>query len=277
MSLEDRFPVHSGDAPAASAALVPHPSTNGSEEEPERRDLAHPKAVIRALLDGSVITVSSSGIVNEWNERARLAFGIEEEDAVGRALLDVIVPPDRRGPDEQRLAELLGGHYGALRPHRLSVRAQHRSGRDLATSLVLMPIPLNESSELSALLADVVAGGDEGHRERIRERHAGALKRLGKALAPDAEVPEQRQDNRVAGVVIVFQRWRRRQRQRQRQKPRRQRRKRRSSCGRRAWPLWRLRARLRPLGLRPTGSCSVRSRCFSSRPMPSSSTSCCCA
>ncbi len=68
-----------------------------------------------------------------------------------------------------------------------------------------MPIPLNESSELSALLADVVAGGDDGHRERTRERHAAALKRLSKALAPDAEVPEQREDNRVAGVVIVFQ------------------------------------------------------------------------
>ncbi len=98
MSLEDRFPVHTGDAPAAGAALVPHPSTNGSEEEPERRDLDHPKAVIRALLDGSVITVSPTGIVNEWNDRARLAFGIEDEDAVGRALLDVIVPPDRRAP-----------------------------------------------------------------------------------------------------------------------------------------------------------------------------------
>ena len=69
---------------------------------------------------------------------------------------------------------------------------------------MLLPIPLNESSELSALLADIAAGGDEDRRERIRERHADTLKRLSRALALDAEAPEQRHDNRVAGVVIVF-------------------------------------------------------------------------
>ena len=276
MSLEDRFPVHTGDAPAAGAALVPHPSTNGSEEEPDRRDLANPKAVIRALLDGSVITVSSSGIVNEWNERARLAFGIEEEDAVGRRLLDVVVPPDRRGADEQRLAELLGGHYGALRPHRLNVRAQHRSGRDLETSLVLMPIPLNESSELSALLADVVAGGDDGHRERTRERHSAALKRLSKALAPDADIPEQHQDNRVAGVVIVFQTAEAEAEAEAETPEAEAEAKRRSSCGRRRLRRSLLR-RKRPPGSRPIASCSAPSRCSSSPRTPWCSTSCCCA
>lgn len=204
MNLEDRLPAHAGAGSAASAALVPHPSQNGPAPRARPRDLSEPVAVIDALLDGSLITVSSSGSITHWNRHAQLAFGLEEDEAIGRPLLDVVVAPEHRGPAEGRLAELLSGHYGALRPHRLSIRAHDASGRDLRAALVIMPIALDESSTLSALLAEIASAQDGAAAERIRERHAGALDRLARALDPAVIPREQTEENRVAGVVIVF-------------------------------------------------------------------------
>lgn len=105
-------------------------------------------ATIEASLD-CVISCDERGIVREWNSAARNTFGHRPEDAIGRDLADLIVPPALRDRYHRMVAGM--GASGASlespfldRP--LEVMAMHASGSEfpveVSVSLVREDPPL---------------------------------------------------------------------------------------------------------------------------------------
>ncbi|MFY3383459.1 PAS domain S-box protein [Paracidovorax sp. MALMAid1276] len=55
----------------------------------------------------ALLVLSHEGVVQEWNPAAELIFGYTQEEARGRSLLELIVPPDRAHEEDDIRAEAL--------------------------------------------------------------------------------------------------------------------------------------------------------------------------
>jgi PAS domain S-box-containing protein len=55
----------------------------------------------------ALITISRSGKIRVWNRGAENVFGFTRNEAVGKSLVDLIVPPDQRDAEQHRLGAVL--------------------------------------------------------------------------------------------------------------------------------------------------------------------------
>ena len=85
------------------------------------------------------LAVDERGVIVEWNPEAEVVFGWTAEEAVGRALADLAVPPRHRPIYEEHLRGLLqdlDGARGPLVPRRELV-AVHRSGAEFPVQVTV--------------------------------------------------------------------------------------------------------------------------------------------
>ena len=60
---------------------------------------------LQAETPDAMIAISREGVVLHWNRAAETIFGFTSDEATGRAVLDLIVPPERREEEERIQAE----------------------------------------------------------------------------------------------------------------------------------------------------------------------------
>ena len=63
---------------------------------------------LEAALD-AIVTIDAEGRVIQLNGAAESIFGLARDDAVGRRLADMIIPPEYRERHEAGLARVTGG------------------------------------------------------------------------------------------------------------------------------------------------------------------------
>src|SRR5581483_5093754 len=64
-------------------------------EEAQREAAARRSAILEAALD-AIVTIDAQGRILEWNAAAARTFGWSREEAVGREMADLLVPPEMR-------------------------------------------------------------------------------------------------------------------------------------------------------------------------------------
>ncbi|MBT8194254.1 MAG: PAS domain S-box protein [Acidimicrobiia bacterium] len=99
-------------------------------------DLARSRARIRAALDG-VITIDAEGIVVEWNPAAERIFGYSADEAVGRIMADLIVPPAMHAGHRDGMARYLASGEGRVLDQRLEMPAITADGREITIELTI--------------------------------------------------------------------------------------------------------------------------------------------
>lgn len=87
------------------------------------------QATIEASLD-CVISVDAQGIVREWNAAARNTFGHRPEDAIGRSLGELVVPPALRPRFDRMVAGMEGSLDSPFLDRPVEVMAMHASGSE---------------------------------------------------------------------------------------------------------------------------------------------------
>jgi PAS domain S-box-containing protein len=93
---------------------------------------------LRAVLDTAldcVCVMDSDGVIAGWNRHAAACFGWSAEEAIGRRLSDVIVPPALRAAHERGLAHFLASGEGPVLDQRIEVPALHRDGHEFPIEL----------------------------------------------------------------------------------------------------------------------------------------------
>ena len=116
-----------------------------------RRHLQRFAAVVEASAD-AIIVASPDGTVQSWNAGAERLFGYSAEEAVGRTIDGLIVPPDLAGHFGEVMELLRLGEQLQLETFRL-----HKDGRRLEVSLGLTPhieAP-GELTAISAIIRDI--------------------------------------------------------------------------------------------------------------------------
>jgi PAS domain S-box-containing protein len=116
-----------------------------------RRHLERFAALVEASAD-AIIVASPDGTVGSWNAGAEQLFGYTAEEAVGRSVEQLIVPPELAGEFKAVMELMRSGQQAQLETVRM-----HKDGRRLEVSVGLTPhieAP-GELTSISAIIRDI--------------------------------------------------------------------------------------------------------------------------
>jgi PAS domain S-box-containing protein len=156
------------------------------------------RAVLEAALD-AVVMIDADGTVVGWNPAAERIFGYQAEEAMGREMADLIVPPELRDHHREGLARFVETGYGPILDRRVEITGMRRDGTtfpvELTITRVALPGPpaftgylrditdrVRADRELRASRARLVEVADAERKRIQRNLHDGAQQRLTSAL-----------------------------------------------------------------------------------------------
>jgi PAS domain S-box-containing protein len=120
------------------------------------------RLIIETAYD-AFIEIDSAGNVTHWNRQAETTFGWRRQDAVGKSLAELIIPPSLREAHRTGLQKFLETGEGPIFRKRIELSALRRDGTEFAVELVVWPIQRGEVCSFNAFVHDI------GERKRAKE------------------------------------------------------------------------------------------------------------
>ncbi len=144
-----------------------------------RESEARKTAILEASLD-AVITIDLEGRVVEFNSAAETIFGYRREDALGRELLDLIVPPRMREQAMARFARYRATGESVMLGKRLDALAMRSDGSEFPVEIAVAPIGSGDQPMLTMFVGDATARKNAEkevklYQERLRSLMADLL------------------------------------------------------------------------------------------------------
>lgn len=134
-----------------------------------RESEARKAAMLEAALD-MVVTIDHRGRVVELNPAAVETLGYPGEEAVGREMAELIVPPDLRDAHRKALKRCVETGESSLLGQRLELRAMRRNGSEFPIELTITRIGETEPPMFTGFMRDITASkAYEEERERLLE------------------------------------------------------------------------------------------------------------
>jgi PAS domain S-box-containing protein len=148
-------------------------------EEQIRESEARKTAILEASLD-AVITIDHQGRVVEFNSAAETIFGYRREDAVGRELSDLVVPPGMRAQALAGFAAFRATGESAWLGKRFDAFAMKADGSEFPVEVAMASIGIGDSPLFTIYVCDATARKNAEqevrlHRERLRSLMADLL------------------------------------------------------------------------------------------------------
>jgi PAS domain S-box-containing protein len=143
--------------------------------------------LLQKVLDG-VIVMRADGTVADWNRCATKIFGWSREEALGRSMNDLIVPPQHREAHAEGLKRYLATGEAHVIDTRIEITALDRSGREFPVELSITEGELSGERVFIGFLRDI---SDRKSAERaLSESEARLSATYNHALVGIAEVDE---------------------------------------------------------------------------------------
>jgi diguanylate cyclase (GGDEF)-like protein/PAS domain S-box-containing protein len=120
--------------------------------------LQQSEARLRLIVDSAadaIVRSDSAGCVIGWNEQAETIFGWRADEALGRKVSELIVPPRYRAQHDRGMGLFVATGQGGRLNRRFETTALHRSGREFAVELAIAPVKLAEGYIFSAFIHDI--------------------------------------------------------------------------------------------------------------------------
>ncbi|MEA2284093.1 MAG: hypothetical protein QOJ21_136 [Solirubrobacteraceae bacterium] len=92
--------------------------------------------VVEAAID-AIVTIDASGRIVQFNESAERMFGYARDDAVGRPLAHLIIPPDLQAAHWAGLLRVVAGNEPRILDSRVELRAMRRGGEEFPVELTV--------------------------------------------------------------------------------------------------------------------------------------------
>lgn len=120
--------------------------------------LRHSEYVLRQLIatsNDAFIAMDVDGRIREWNRQAEVIFGWTADEAIGRPLVNTIIPPTYRDAHAEGLARYLATGDGTVLGQRLEVEGRRRDGSEFPVELTIWVLGSGRDLSFNALLHDV--------------------------------------------------------------------------------------------------------------------------
>ncbi|MEW5765196.1 MAG: PAS domain S-box protein [Acidobacteriota bacterium] len=163
-------------------------------EEGRRREAGRLRALCEAALD-AVILLDDEGRVILWSRSAERLFGYSREEAEGRNVHDMLVPPDSLARAQESLRAFLGLAPAERRGRIHQVTARRKDGSEFPAELSVSPLSVEGSGGVVGIVRDISerrAAEESARRAReaeLRERHLARHAALARGAANEARNP----------------------------------------------------------------------------------------
>ena len=145
-------------------------------EEALRQSVQRTRLILDNALD-AVITMSSSGVISDWNAQAERMFGWSRADALGQQMSATIIPERYRARHDQGLKKFLETGEGPVLNKRIEITALHRDGHELPVELAISPAKVGEHWTFSAFIRDLTERKKAEEALKLGERSLQASER----------------------------------------------------------------------------------------------------
>ena len=119
-----------------------------------RESEARKSAIMASALD-AVLTIDRAGIIVDFNPAAERIFGFRREDAVGREMADLIVPPALRERHRRGLAHCVETGEGPILDQRIEITALRADGSEFPVELTVTAIPGSGHRAFTGFIRDI--------------------------------------------------------------------------------------------------------------------------
>lgn len=114
----------------------------------------HLRVMVDSALD-AVVSMDVDGLITGWNPQAEATFGWTAEEAIGRPLVDTIVPHAHRGAHMDGLRRWRETGEGAVLNARIEIQGLHRDGRTIPVELAIVPVVVGGETTFSGFIRDI--------------------------------------------------------------------------------------------------------------------------
>ncbi|MEY2601135.1 MAG: hypothetical protein QOJ36_454 [Verrucomicrobiota bacterium] len=128
----------------------------------------------RGILDTAldcIITMDADGRVLEFNPAAERVFGFNRQEAVGKELAELIIPPRMREQHRRGLAHFLKTGEGPVIGKRIEIAGVRKDGSEILIELAITALKIDSSPIFTAYLRDIT----ERTRNEEASRHLAAI------------------------------------------------------------------------------------------------------
>jgi PAS domain S-box-containing protein len=136
------------------AEAVARESASGLTDASARENDARMRLILDTALD-SVITIDERGVITAWNAQAERMFGRRYDEAVGRGIAELLIPPRYRSAHENGLRHFLATGAGPLLNRRIEITAVRRDGSEFPVELSIVPYRAGETWFFSGFVRDI--------------------------------------------------------------------------------------------------------------------------
>ena len=110
--------------------------------------------ILETALD-AILSVSHDGLVQEWNPAAERIFGYRRDEAVGRPMDELIVPPSLREAYQDGVANYLMTGVGSLLGRPIELTLRRADGSEFRADFAVTRIPTEEPPRCTVLIRDI--------------------------------------------------------------------------------------------------------------------------
>jgi PAS domain S-box-containing protein len=128
------------------------------------------RAILESALD-CIITMDANGVVQEFNPAAERVFGFRRDEAVGKELAELIIPPRMREQHRRGLAHYLRTGEGPVLGRRIEINGLRRDGTEILVELAITPFKADGALLFTGYLRDIT----ERRRDEQARRHLAAI------------------------------------------------------------------------------------------------------
>lgn len=133
---------------------------------------------MNAILDGALsahVLMDNHGMVTRWNPQAEKIFGWSSQEALGRRLVDLAIPPGYREAYKQGLKRFLADGTDLVLEKRLEIDGWHKEGRAFPVELTVTAIQKADGYVFSAFVQDITERVERERRLALEHRIAELL------------------------------------------------------------------------------------------------------
>jgi len=127
------------------------------------------RGIIDSALDG-FIQMDESGTIVDWNAQSQAIFGWSREEAAGKILGDLIVPPRHRLRHRDGLARYLRGGESVILGRRLEIEARRRDGTEIKVELSVTALRRRGGIVFNGFVRDMTEAVAAEERTRQSEK-----------------------------------------------------------------------------------------------------------
>ena len=159
------------------------------EDKIEQRTnvLREKEALYRTVLEtayDAFVEIDQDGKITNWNRQAEKMFGWLQQDALGKSLATLIIPPQYREAHTKGMQHFLATGEGPVLNQRIELSALHRDGHGFPVELTIWPTKINQTYRFNAFIHDI-SERKQLQEQLIQAQKMDAIERLAGGVAHD--------------------------------------------------------------------------------------------